>query len=103
MEDYQAPALKKLSDFKQYVQTKTRNTERGDLLVYFVQKINAERDGKKYKKVKIPYVAGKLTGFELRDLYYIKSICDDAHNRGYSWSKCFFGSLKIKIEALNKN
>lgn len=75
---------------------KSRASERGDLLKYFTDKINLERDGKKYKKVSVGYTARKLSHLTVPDMYYLKSTCNDATSRGYSWSKCFFGSLKPK-------
>ena len=33
---------------------------------------------------------------KLSDWHYLKSICDDAENRGDVWSKVFWGSLKNK-------
>src|SRR5882672_655503 len=37
----------------------------------------------------------KLQGLELRDLYYLKSICEDGRRRGVPFGKVFFGSLKV--------
>lgn len=90
----------RISDFahRYALPKKTKATERGDLLVYFTDRINRERDGKKYKKVKIPYVAKKVSHLSVADLYYLRSVCEDAATRSYSWSKCFFGSLKVKHE-----
>ncbi len=61
-----------------------RPTERGELLKEF-----AGRIGKP-----IGYVAMRLTGFKLQDLYYLKSTCDDAERRGTPWAKVFYGSIK---------
>lgn len=61
-------------------------TERGELLKYFSQKIGKP----------IGFVAMKLTGFKLPDLYYLKSTCDDAERRGTPWGKVFYGSIKIQ-------
>jgi hypothetical protein len=103
MDTDQSPQpIKRLGDLvPKYVQTpksKTnRPTERGELLTYFILRINAER-GKGYSPYTIPRLAQKLQGFGLQDLYYLRSICDDTRNRGGSWSKCFFGSLKVPIK-----
>lgn len=64
---------------------KSRKTERGELLKYFSQKTGWT----------IPRLCGKLVGLEVKDFYYIKSICDDYERRGGVWAKCFFGSLKV--------
>lgn len=60
---------------------KSRKTERGELLKYF-----AEKTGKP-----IGYMAMRCTKFSVKDLYYIKSSCDQYDG---PWSKCFYGSLK---------
>jgi hypothetical protein len=65
-------------------------SERGYLLDYFWQHVNAERDGIKYKKMPIGAVAAKLKGLELRDLYYLQSICEDGA------AQCSGGALKVR-------
>lgn len=78
--------------------TKKRfKTERHYILSEFVDNINKERIGTKYKLVTGRFIAIKLS--HLKDngtLYYFLSICKDYKNRQGSFSKCFFGSLKIK-------
>lgn len=62
-----------------------RHTERGDLLVYF-----AKKTGKP-----IGYIAMRLKHMpELKDLYYLKSLCDQEEFRGTPWTKVFYGSIK---------
>lgn len=75
--------------------TKITN-ERQFLLSQFVEEINKERIGTKYKSVTGRGVAMKLAHLKTRDLPYLMSICRDAKNRRGSFSKCFFGSLKVK-------
>lgn len=87
-----------LSDFaekyKKEEVKKTRNTERGDLLQYFVQKINASSN--RGKPATIPYIAMRLKGFGEKDLYYLKSVCDAAEReKGTPWAKVFYGSIKV--------
>lgn len=60
---------------------KKRATERGELLKYF-----AEKTGKP-----IGYIAFKLTGIPTKDVYYIKSSCDQYRGE---WAKAFYGQLK---------
>lgn len=38
----------------------------------------------------------KLVGIPEGDIAYSLSVCKDYKNRGQAFSKCFFGSLKIK-------
>lgn len=64
---------------------KSKVTERGELLKYFASKIDK----------KIPYVAFKVMKIPTKDLYFIKSTCDDYERRGNPWAKGFYGSLKV--------
>jgi hypothetical protein len=75
---------------------KKRRTERGELLEYFHFNVNLERDGTKYPKLPIGAVAWKLQGLTVKDLYYLKSITEDARRRGEPWGKVFWGSLKSR-------
>jgi hypothetical protein len=63
---------------------KKLTTERGELLKYFADKTAR----------KIPQIAMKVQGLELRDLYYIKSACDSYEKQGNIWAKGFYGMLK---------
>lgn len=63
-----------------------KKTERGELLKEFAGKLGKP----------IGYVAMRLSGFKLPDLYYIKSIADAEERRGGIWSKVFYGSIKNK-------
>lgn len=78
--------MEKIGKFIKPLEPKKRETERGELLKYFAGKI----------KKPIGFVAMKLTGFKLPDLYYLKSICDDGERRGTPWAKIFYGSIKQK-------
>lgn len=91
-----APISNFIKPYEKDKTKKSRATERGDLLTYFTECVNKERDGTKYKKVRIPFIATKVSHLSTADLYYLRSSCDDARRRGYGWSKCFFGSLKVK-------
>ncbi len=67
------------------IPTKSKKAnERGELLKYFATKIQKP----------IGFVAMKLTGLKVEDLYFIKSACDQEEKRGVPWSKVFYGSLK---------
>lgn len=70
-----------------------RETERGELLAYFCNTVNAERDGKKYRKIGIPYIAAKVQGIPTPDLYYMKSVMTDKVRRGQSGARWFFWSI----------
>lgn len=66
---------------------KKKGSERGSLLEYFAGKL----------KMPIKRVAFHLTGFTVQDMYYIRSECDQAENRGIAWGAAFWNSLKVKI------
>jgi hypothetical protein len=72
------------------------NSERAQLIGYFTDQVNKERDGKKLKKVTPRYIAVKLAHLSVSDLYYMKSTLSDYQARGNSFSKGFFGQLKVR-------
>lgn len=76
--------------------TKQCNSERSDVIRQFVEEINKERIGTKYKPLSPKAVAIKLSYLKLQDLYTFLSLCKDYKNRQQSFSKYFFGALKIK-------
>jgi len=85
-----------LGDISRFQKKETkRGSERGELLQFLLEGVNAERDGKKYKKLRIAFVAARTAKMSLRDLYYLKSICIEGARKG-SFSKVFWGSTKIK-------
>ena len=71
---------------KRLAPKKKRQSERGDLLVYFAEKLG----------VSVGRVAGKVAHLKLPDLYYLKSTCEQEGKRGTPFGKVFWGSLKIK-------
>ena len=81
-------------DLFEKVEQKSKKTERGELLVYFCGKLNKGRAEKKLKPLTIPRVAFMLTRIPTKDLYYIKSVCDDFENRGKPFGGLFWKLLK---------
>lgn len=71
-----------------------RRSEYGDMLVYFRDQINRSRAGTKFKPLTTGYFARKLQGLNLADLYYLKSVCEEAHRSGFGFSKKFFYELR---------
>lgn len=57
-----------------------------------------DKNGKKRKKklYTIKTFAIKMSPHSLEELYYLKSICNDARSRGKSYVKCLLGSIKPK-------
>lgn len=76
--------------------TKLRETERGELLVFFQERLNIARHGTAFPKYTFPRIAKLLEGLELKDLYYIQSYFKDLErNKGLTTaSKWFHWSLK---------
>lgn len=74
-----------------------RLNENGELLRYFCIKLNPSRESKGYKPLTIKGVQKILKHMSRkRDLYWLKSVCDDAENRGGSvaFSKKFWWIAK---------
>lgn len=72
--------------------------ERQDVVRQFVERLNAERDGIKYKKLSPAAVAVKLSHLNVQDLYYFLRVCKDAK----SFSAFFWYSLKTGEETGKK-
>ena len=77
---------------------KGATSERSELIGYFHAQLVSEWDAKRFDPLTVRRVATQYLGHlkELRDLYYLKSTCEDARRRGKSFSKVFFGSLKAR-------
>lgn len=75
---------------------KSRATERGEILKSILEKVNKEREGTKYKPLTLKGLAVKLSHLDVSSLCYLTSICKDYENRGDSYSKCMWGSIKVK-------
>ena len=70
-------------------------SERAELIRQFMEELNAERDGKKYKKLSAGAVANILGHIKKKsDLYYFLSVCRDNKKRTGIFSKYFWWSLK---------
>jgi len=73
-------------------------SERAELVGYFTDSVNKEREGTKWPQVSPRYIAVKLAHLSVFDLHYLKKTLEDYTARGNSFSRGFFGSLKIKDE-----
>jgi len=78
----------------------SRITERGELLKFFLEHLNINRVSNKYKPMTIARVGQLLSHLDLDAIYFLKSTCVDAGNRGKnfheSFSKMFYWSIKVK-------
>lgn len=60
---------------------KAKVTERGELMEYFLKKLNASRTQDGLAPMTMGRMAHVLVGIPTKDLYYLKSVCDDAQKR----------------------
>jgi len=71
-----------LSLFSKYsLPTKSRDTERGNLMLELMNNLNETRDGIKYKKLTMPRMGKILEKIPTDSLYALISKCKDAGNR----------------------
>lgn len=69
------------------VSTKTRRSERGDLITTFTERLNQERIGTKYPPLTIERVAHLLSIYkDTGDLHVLLKKCNEAKH----FSKCFW-------------
>lgn len=72
------------------------NNERASIVEEFVKEINEERKGTKWKQVTGTQIAVKLGHIkDESDLYFFLKKCREYKVKSGSFSKCFFGALKV--------
>lgn len=85
---------------KYQLATKSKETERGELLKEFMEPINISRKSNKYQPVTIARMGMLVSHIPTPDLYYLLSVCKDAGNRNKNYhtgfSKMFYWSIKPK-------
>lgn len=69
-----------------------RMTERGELMRYFIDRINPGRVRDNLPRITMSRMGKILEQIPTKDLYYLKRICDDSGN----FSKRFFYELNPK-------
>ncbi len=69
-----------------------RTTERGELMEYFCDKLNRDRERDGYAKITLGRMGKTLEKIPTKDLYYLKRVCDDAAN----FSKKFWWEINPK-------
>lgn len=79
-----------------------KKTERGELMRYFLERINPGRAKDGLAPMTMGRMGRLLVAIPTRDLYYLKSVCDDAANRGGSFSKKFWWEINPKKHADKK-
>ena len=75
-----------------------RKTERGELMRYFMERLNPGRVKDGLPPLSMGRMGRLLVAIPTRDLYYLKSVCDDAEARNGSaaFSKKFWWEIKPK-------
>lgn len=81
--------MKHIKDSLKRTMTKTKETERGELMLYFRQQLNRDRQKDGYPLLSMPRMGKMLEKIPTKDLYYLKRVCDDAKN----FSKKFWFEL----------
>jgi hypothetical protein len=81
-------------DISKYkVEKSTITNQRQEMIKRFLDKINADRKGTKFKQMTARGVAMKLAYVKTSELYNFFKTCE---NYKGEFSKCFFGALRIK-------
>lgn len=77
-----------------------RKTERGELMRYFMERLNPGRVKDGLPPLSMARIGRLLVAIPTKDLYFLKSVCDDAHARhgGSAFSKKFWWEIKPKKE-----
>lgn len=81
--------MKHISSHIKRAASNTRETERGELMRYFLDRLNAHRLADGYPKMTMGRIGKALQQIPTKDLYYLKSVCDRAPN----FSKRFWYEL----------
>ncbi|MEK7106586.1 MAG: hypothetical protein AAB899_00165 [Patescibacteria group bacterium] len=93
-------AMQHISTHIKRAMSKGRETERGELMKYFCERINSGRLRDGLAPITMGRMGKTLEKIPTKDLYYLKSVCDQAEN----FSKKFWYSLNPdKYEKANKN
>ena len=71
---------------------KERGTERGELMLYFLDILNRSRIQDGIPPLTMPRMGKILQTIPTKDLYYLKSVCDQANN----FSKKFWWEINPK-------
>jgi hypothetical protein len=69
-------------------------TQRGELLKYFRDRVNSGRTGKNYKLHTVKSIGIILQGLGLDDLYYMQSMMEDKRRRGGNDVAWFWWSIQ---------
>ena len=88
--------MKHIKDNLKRSMNPSKETERGELMAYFRQRLNRDRGKDGYPAITMGRMGKMLEKIPTKDLYYLKRVCDDAKN----FSKKFWWELKPKNDEL---
>ncbi|MDO8562116.1 MAG: hypothetical protein Q7S05_04835 [bacterium] len=74
--------MKHISAHIQRAMTAGRQTERGEMMKYFCERINSDRRRDGLAPIAMGRMGKMLEKIPTKDLYYLKSVCDKADNFG---------------------
>lgn len=74
------PSMRHISSHIKRTATRTRATERGELMQYFCKELNRARTKDGLPAISMGRMGKMLEQIPTKDLYYIKRVCDDAQN-----------------------
>ncbi len=69
-----------------------KQTERGELMKYFIERLNPGRIKDDYPPLTIARMARLMSAMPTQDIYYLKRVCDDAKD----FSKKFWWEINPK-------
>lgn len=72
--------------------------ERDEIFEYFYGKLAPAYQEFRKRPMSKRMLAVKIAHLSVQDLYYMRSVCEDAARRGQSFSKVFWGQLKVRPE-----
>ena len=79
--------------------SRARQTERGELMRYFMEKLNRSRVRDGLAPLTMARMGRVLVAIPTKDLYYLKSVCDQASD----FSKKFWWEVNPKKHPQQKN
>jgi len=78
------------------IKRKGPRNERDELLDFFYERLAPAYEKFTKKPLMKGYLAMKISHLKDRDLFFLKSDCLDAERRGQTFSKVFWGSLRVR-------
>jgi hypothetical protein len=84
--------MENISNLLKMPSTKKTNSERSELIKFWCDNV-LNKKGNKYPPA---FIAMKMSGYSIKDLYYLQSVAKDYVNRGGDVGKYWWSLFKIK-------